>query len=196
MELLNKKTEPAPALKKTAAGPAGRRKKTEPPPAVSAMSVVLLAAAVVLLISSILFPILMVSGDSMEPGLTDGDLLLLVRTHSLAPGDLVGFKWSDKTLLKRVIACPGDWVMIDAAGRVYVNGTLLDEPYVSEFRRGENDVSYPYQVPVGSYFVMGDERVSSLDSRSSLVGCVPYDRIIGKGVIRFWPLRTGQKENR
>ncbi len=192
MELHNKKAGPAPAGKKAAA--AGHRKKTEPPPSFSVTSVVLLAAAVVLLISSFLFSVLMVSGDSMEPGLTDGDLLLLVRTHSLAPGDLVSFKWNDKTLLKRVIACPGDWVTIDAAGRVYVNGALLEEPYVSEFRLGESDVSYPFQVPENSYFVMGDERVSSLDSRRTQVGCVEYDQIIGKGVMRIWPLRSNQKE--
>lgn len=192
MELHNKKAGPAPAGKKAAA--AGHRKKTEPPPSFSVTSVVLLAAAVVLLISSFLFSVLLVSGDSMEPGLTDGDLLLLVRTHSLAPGDLVSFKWNDKTLLKRVIACPGDWVTIDAAGRVYVNGALLEEPYVSEFRLGESDVSYPFQVPENSYFVMGDERVSSLDSRRTQVGCVEYDQIIGKGVMRIWPLRSNQKE--
>lgn len=193
MELHNKKPDPALAGKK-AAGEAGHRKNTEPPPSFSVTSVVLLAAAVVLLISSFLFSVLMVSGDSMEPGLTDGDLLLLVRTHSLAPGDLVSFKWNDKTLLKRVIACPGDWVMIDAAGRVYVNGALLEEPYVSEFRLGESDVSYPFQVPENSYFVMGDERVSSLDSRRTQVGCVEYDQIIGKGVMRIWPLRSDQRE--
>ena len=125
----------------------------------------------------------------MEPGLNDGDLILLVRTQDLHPGDLASFKWSDKTLLKRVIACPGDWVMIDGTGRVYVNGKLLDEPYVSEYRLGESDVSYPLQVPDSSYFVMGDERASSLDSRSSLVGCVEYDQIVGKGAVRIWPWR-------
>ena len=145
-------------------------------------------AAVAILASSIFFPIMLVSGDSMEPGLNDGDVILLVRTHNLHRGDLVSFKWNDKTLLKRVIACSGDWVMIDEAGRVYVNGALLGEPYVAEFRLGESDVSYPLQVPESSYFVMGDERVSSLDSRSSLVGCVGYDQIIGKGAIRIWPL--------
>jgi signal peptidase I len=192
MDLLNKKT--GPAEKKAAAGSEKHSKKTGPPPSFSVMSVVLLAAAVALLISSFLFSVLMVSGDSMEPGLTDGDMLLLVRTHSLESGDLVSFKWNGKTLLKRVIACPGDWVMIDAAGRVYVNGALLEEPYVSEFRLGESDVSYPFQVPENSYFVMGDERVSSLDSRRTQVGCVEYDQIIGKGVMRIWPLRSDQRE--
>ena len=192
MDLPNNKTDPA--EKKAAAGPSGRRKKTGPPPSFSVMSVILLAAAVALLISSFLFSVLMVSGDSMEPGLADGDILLLVRTHTLEPGDLVSFKWNGKTLLKRVIACPGDWVTIDAAGRVYVNGALLDEPYVSQFRRGENDVSYPFQVPERSYFVMGDERVSSLDSRSTQVGCVEYGQIIGKGVMRLRPPRSHQKE--
>ncbi len=148
-------------------------------------NIFVIVVAVSLFTASVLFPVLLVSGDSMEPGLNDGDLILLVRTHNLRSGDLVSFKWGDKTLLKRVIACPGDWVMIDENGRVYVNGTLLDEPYVSEFRLGENDVSYPLQVPEKSYFVMGDERLSSLDSRSSHVGCVGYDQIVGKGILRI-----------
>ena len=187
MDFHNIETVPAPAEKKAAAETAGHGKKTEPPPSFSVMSIVLLAAAILMLISSFLFSVLMVSGDSMEPGLNDGDLILLVRTHDLAPGDLVSFKWNDKTVLKRVIACSGDWVMIDESGRVYVNGTLLDEPYVSEFRLGESDVSYPLRVPDNSYFVMGDERLSSLDSRSTLVGCVKSDQLIGKGAVRIWP---------
>ena len=144
--------------------------------------------AAVLLTSSFLFPILLVSGDSMEPGLNDGDIILLTKIYSIEPGDLVCFSWNDKSLLKRVIARAGDWVTIDGSGRVYVNGALLDEPYVSEFRLGESDISYPFQVPEDSFFVMGDERTSSLDSRSTLVGCVKSDQIIGEGLIRIRPL--------
>ena len=151
----------------------------------SVLAVVLTAA---LFISSLLFPILMISGDSMEPGLNDGDIILLTKIYSITPGDLICFNWNDKSLLKRVIACPGDWVTIDETGRVYVNGALLDEPYVSEYSLGESDISYPFQVPESSYFVMGDERASSLDSRSSLVGCVKADQIIGEGLLRVRPL--------
>lgn len=189
MGLRNKKNVPAPAEgRKTAA----KRKKREPDGSVlGAVSAALAVAAAVILIASFFFQVLMISGDSMEPGLNDGDILLLVKTQDLAPGDLISFRWNGRSLLKRVVARPGDWVMMDADGRVYVNGAMLIEPYVAEFSSGTTDVEYPYQVPEDSYFVMGDERASSLDSRSSQVGCVGYDQIIGKGIIRLWPLRKG-----
>ena len=155
------------------------------------MNGLLIAAAVALLISSFLFPVLLISGDSMEPGLNDGDLVMLAKTHQMASGDLVCFRWNGKTLLKRVIAGPGDWVMLDGAGRVYVNGALLDEPYVSEFAAGEkSDVVYPYRVPDGSYFVLGDNRVASVDSRNTAVGCVAEEQIVGRIIFRVWPLKA------
>lgn len=178
---------PAAEQAKAEAAKRKKRKKAVRFAAFHAVNIIVIAAAVAVLVSAFLFPIMLISGDSMEPGLRDGDIILLTRTHTLNPGDLAAFNWNDKTLLKRVIACSGDWVMIDEAGRVYVNGTLLDEPYVSEFRLGESDVSYPLQVPDNSYFVMGDERLSSLDSRSTLVGCVKSDQLIGKGAVRIWP---------
>ena len=148
---------------------------------------VIIAAA--FLISSLIFPLLQISGDSMEPGFNDGDIVVLTRTKSFKAGDLICFNWNKQTLFKRVIACPGDWVTIDGNGRVYVNGKLLDEPYVSEFEFGDkNDIKYPYQVPEESYFVLGDERKTSVDSRNSHVGCIGYDRIVGKGALRIWPI--------
>lgn len=150
------------------------------------VSLVLIAVAVALLIASFLFPVLMISGDSMEPGLNDGDLVLLIKTRHVDSGDLICFRWNGKSLLKRVVGRPGDWIMMDRTGRVYVNGALLDEPYVEEFGFGENnDLSYPFQVPEGSYFVIGDNRPVSMDSRNMLVGCVRYDQIIGKVVIKL-----------
>ena len=171
-----------------AAGAGIRRKKTKKRLFFGKADVLLVVAAVALLVSSLVFPVLMVSGDSMEPGLNDGDLVLLVKTRSLDPGDLICFRWRGNALLKRVVARPGDWVMMDEAGRVYVNGALLEEPYVAEFAPGESDIAYPFQVPEDSYFVMGDSRASSMDSRNTRVGCVKYDQIVGKGVLRVWPL--------
>ena len=187
MNLHSKQNDSVLTEEQATAGAVSRRKKTVKPTFFGAVNVLLIAVAVALLIASFLFPVLMISGDSMEPGLNDGDLILLTKTHKLNPGDLVSFRWKDKTLLKRIIASPGDWVMLDGSGRVYVNGVLLDEPYVTEFGLGENDVLYPFQVPEQSYFVMGDNRIASVDSRSSHVGCVTYDQIIGKGVMRIWP---------
>ena len=186
----SKKAVSDPEEKQAAAEGAVQRKRNEKAERAffRVANVIVFITAAALLLSSFLFPFMLISGDSMEPGLNDGDLLVLFKTRNIHSGDLLGFNWNDKTLLKRVIACPGDWVMIDSTGRVYINGTLLDEPYVSEYRLGVSDVKYPLQVPVNSYFVMGDERISSLDSRSSLVGCIEYDQIIGKGIVCIWPL--------
>lgn len=184
----SKKTVSDPTAKEATADASVRRKRKK---AVKraffhTANVFVFIAAAGLLIASFLFPLMMISGDSMEPGLNDGDLILLMKTHELQHGDLVAFKWNNKTLLKRVIACAGDWVIIDKTGRVYVNGALLDEPYVSEYKVGESNAAYPLQVPDGSYFVMGDERASSLDSRNTLVGCVSHDQIIGKSIACIW----------
>ncbi|MCD8219186.1 MAG: signal peptidase I, partial [Ruminococcus sp.] len=104
-------------------------------------------------------------------------------------GELVGFYYQNKLLLKRVIAGPGDVVDLDDAGNVFVNGTLLDEPYVTEKALGESDRDYPYQVPENRYFVMDDNRTTSIDSRSSAIGCIETDQIVGKVVLRVWPLK-------
>ena len=178
----------AAAQEPTAAKPGRRKKKPGKRSFSRTANAILIVAAVALLIASFLFPVLMISGDSMEPGLNDGDLVLLVKTRNMNTGDLVSFRWNGKTLLKRVVGRPGDWVMMDGQGRVYVNGALLDEPYVAEFGACEkDDVAYPFQVPEDSYFVMGDNRIASVDSRNSHVGCVRYDQIIGKGVVKLWP---------
>lgn len=178
----------AAAQEPTAAKPGRRKKKPGKRSFSRTANAILIVAAVALLIASFLFPVLMISGDSMEPGLNDGDLVLLVKTRNMHTGDLVSFRWNGKTLLKRVVGRPGDWVMMDGQGRVYVNGALLDEPYVAEFGACEkDDVAYPFHVPEDSYFVMGDNRIASVDSRNTHVGCVRCDQIIGKGVVKLWP---------
>ena len=188
MNSRRKKPVSAPPAKRTADKAGAQRNKIKGIGLPQAGSLLLIAAAAALLIASFFFSVLKISGGSMEPGLNDGDILLLVKTRGVNSGDLVGFRWNGKTLLKRVVACPGDWVTLDETGRVYVNGVKLDEPYVAEFAYGENDVEYPFQVPDDSYFVMGDNRVASVDSRSSRVGCVRADQIIGRCVARLWPL--------
>ena len=124
----------------------------------------------------------------MEPALTDGDFVLLMKSDNLKTGDLCAFYYSNKILIKRIIAVPGDYLWINADGTVYLNGTELDEPYVNEKALGECDVEFPYQVPENAYFMMGDHRETSIDSRSTTIGCIAEDQIVGKIWCKFWPL--------
>ncbi|MCD7981080.1 MAG: signal peptidase I [Clostridiales bacterium] len=151
-------------------------------------ALVVVAAAAVL-VATLFIPVLQVSGSSMEPTLSDGDVIVLFKSGEFETGELVGFYYQNKLLLKRVIAGPGDYVDIDDEGNVYVNDELLDEPYVTEKTFGESDREYPYQVPDDRYFVMGDSRSTSIDSRSSAIGCIETDQIVGKVVLRVWPLK-------
>ena len=125
----------------------------------------------------------------MEPTLVNGDIVLLVKTKALGRGDVCGFSWNNKTLIKRVIGIPGDWIEIDTDGTVYRNGEKLDEPYAQQIAFGECDLEFPYQVPPEQYFVLGDMRESSIDSRNTLVGCVENEQIIGKIFFRIWPIK-------
>ena len=102
----------------------------------------------------------------------------------------VGVSWNNKLLIKRVIGIPGDWIEIDVDGTVYLNGEKLDEPYAEKLSVGECDIEFPYQVPQEQYFVLGDMRENSIDSRNTLIGCVAKDQIVGKVFFRIWPFKT------
>ncbi len=123
----------------------------------------------------------------MEPTLSDNDIILLVKTDNLTTGDLIGFYYQNKLLLKRVIGVAGDVIDIDEEGDVTVNGELIDEPYVTNKSIGECDIELPYQVPENRVFVMGDNRATSIDSRSSGIGCIEEDQLVGKVLIRIYP---------
>ena len=153
------------------------------------ISVLTYMAAVAALIATLVLPVLQIEGTSMEPTLVNGNIVLLVKTKTLGRGDICGFSWNNKTLIKRVIGIPGDWIEIDTDGTVYLNGEKLDEPYAQQIAFGECDLEFPYQVPPEQYFVLGDMRESSIDSRNTLVGCVENDQIIGKIFFRIWPIK-------
>lgn len=147
----------------------------------------IIVAAIAVLISSLVLPVLQISGNSMDPTLCNGDIIVLFKTKDYKPGDLCSFSWSNKTLIKRIIAGAGDWISIADDGTVYINGEVFDEPYVSHKSLGECDIEFPYQVPEKSYFVMGDKRDVSVDSRSTVVGAIGEDQIIGKVWFRVFP---------
>lgn len=152
--------------------------------------VLTIVAAVAVLIATLLLPVLQIEGTSMEPTLTNGDIVLLTKTTSFNRGELCGFSWNNKLLIKRVIGTPGDWIEIDTDGTVYLNSEKLDEPYAEQLAIGECDLEFPFQVPQEQYFVLGDMRESSIDSRNTLIGCVEKDQIVGKVFFRVWPFKT------
>lgn len=152
--------------------------------------VLTIVAAVAVLIATLVLPVLQIEGTSMEPTLVNGDIVLLTKTTNFNRGELCGFSWNNKLLIKRVVGIPGDWIEIDTDGTVYLNGEKLDEPYAQQLAMGECDLEFPFQVPQEQYFVMGDMRESSIDSRNTLIGCVEKDQIVGKVFFRVWPLKT------
>jgi signal peptidase I len=154
----------------------------------STVNALIVVAAVAALVATLLLPVLQIAGTSMEPSLNDGDIVLLVKKNNLETGDLCAFYYSNKILIKRVIATPGDYIWMEADGTVYLNGEAMDEPYISQKSLGECDVEFPLQVTENNYFVMGDQRETSIDSRSSVIGCIPEDQIVGKIICKLWPL--------
>lgn len=148
----------------------------------------IIVAAVSVLVATLWLPVLRIYGSSMTPTLRDGDIVVSLKGSDFHQGEVVAFYYNNKILVKRVIASAGDWVDIDEEGTVSVNGQVLSEPYLAEKSLGECDIELPYQVPDGRWFVMGDHRSVSVDSRSSTVGCVAQEQIVGRLVFRVWPL--------
>ena len=153
----------------------------------TACCLVVVAAAAVL-VATVWMPVLQIYGASMSPTLKEGEIVVSVKETDYEPGDLVAFYIGNKILVKRCIAGPGQWVNLDREGNVYVDGELLNEPYLTEKSLGECDLELPCQVPDNRYFCMGDHRTTSVDSRSTAVGCVSEEQIVGKILFRVWPL--------
>lgn len=153
----------------------------------STLYALVIVAAVAALIATLVLPVLQISGTSMEPTLNNGEIVVLVKTSNLKRGDLCGFSYSNKILIKRVIGIPGDVLVIDGEGNVWINGEMLDEPYITEKSLGECDIEFPYTVPENQYFLLGDHRETSIDSRSTVIGCVAKDQILGKLFLKVWP---------
>ncbi len=156
----------------------------------STINVLIVVAAISILTATLWLPVLEIYGTSMAPTLNEGEMVASVKGGQFETGDIIAFYYNNKILVKRVIAKPGDWVDIERDGTVHVNGEPLDEPYVEELAFGDTDIDLPYQVPDGRWFVMGDHRSVSVDSRNKSIGTVAEEQVVGKLVYRFWPFKT------
>ncbi len=150
----------------------------------------IVVAAIAVLIATLAFPVLQISGSSMEPTLNDEEVVVLIKTTNMKRGQLCCFSYQNKLLIKRVVGLPGDSIHVDADGYVYVNGNLLEEPYVIDRALGECDITFPCNVTDNHYFVLGDHRSTSIDSRSSVIGLVSEEYIVGRIFLRVWPFET------
>lgn len=150
--------------------------------------ILLSISAIAVLIATLVLPVLRIYGDSMSPTIENGDIVASVKATDFKQGDVIAFYYNNKILVKRVIATSGQWVDIEEDGTVTVDGITLDESYVQDLSYETCDISLPYQVPDEQYFVMGDYRSTSVDSRSSKVGCVTKDQIVGKLLFTIWPV--------
>lgn len=155
----------------------------------STIYTLIVVAAIAILVATIWMPVLQIYGTSMSPTLQEGDIVITLKGADFESGDLVSFYLGNKLLVKRYIAGPGQWVDIDESGNVYVDDKLLEEPYLTEKALGDCNIELPYQVPENRIFVIGDHRSTSVDSRSTSVGCVSDEQIVGKIVFRVWPLK-------
>lgn len=156
----------------------------------STISSLLVVAAIAVLVSMLFLPVLRVTGSSMTPTMQNDELIICSKRSNFKQGDIVAFYYNNKILLKRVIGISGDYINITPDGTVYVNDVKLDEPYVNELALGTCDIEMPYQVPDNRIFVMGDHRSVSIDSRSSTVGCIADEYVIGKVIFRIWPFES------
>ena len=145
-------------------------------------------AAVAVLVATLWMPVLQIYGSSMTPALEDGEIVISVKDSTPEPGDIIAFYYNNKVLVKRIVGVPGDWIDLKEDGTVILNNEELEEPYLTEPAFGDVNIDLPYQVPDERFFVLGDHRSVSVDSRNRAVGCVAEEQVVGRIVFRVWPL--------
>ncbi len=148
----------------------------------------IVVAAIAVLVATLWLPVMRIFGTSMTPTISEGEIVIALKGSTFENGDIIGFYYGNRLLVKRVIATSGQWVELDWDGNVKINGQPLDEPYLKKKAYGDVNIEFPYQVPEGRVFVMGDNRETSYDSRNSAIGCVSNEQIVGRVVLRIWPI--------
>lgn len=156
----------------------------------STIYILVIIFAISSLLATFFMPVLQISGSSMSPQFNNGEFVISIKTNKLDRQDVIAFYRGNKILIKRIIATPGEWVVIDEEGTIFIDGIELKEPYISNKVVGEYNIKFPYQVPDNSYFILSDDRTESLDSRNSEIGCIPKEDIIGKIIFKIWPLKN------
>lgn len=156
----------------------------------STVFVLLLVTAVAVILAVLMFPVLEIKGDTMTPTLQDGDIVVCAKVNEYHRGDIIVFYYDDTLLIKRVIAVGGDQVDMDEDGNVSINGVRISEPYATEKVLGDHDANFPYAVQKDEFFVLGDDRTQSVDSRNTALGAVTQDLIVGKLLFRLWPFQA------
>lgn len=154
----------------------------------STVYTLIVVAALAVLVAVLFMPVLRIYGSSMAPTLNEGEIVVSLKTRNIKPGDVVGVYYGSKLLIKRCMALDNQWVNITEDGDVYVDGEIVEEPYIEKKSHGQCDISMPYQVPENTIFVLGDNRETSVDSRMSTLGCIDKEEVVGKIVFRVWPL--------
>ena len=157
------------------------------------VSIIMTAFIIIAIVFVFAFRLVGVKGESMESTLHGNDWLITMQKSEYVYGDIVvttKYNYFNEPLIKRVIATGGQTVDIDfSTSTVYVDGKALDEPYINESFMVEkiDFMQFPYTVPEGYLFCMGDNRNYSTDSRSTLIGAIDEKHIMGKAVVRLLP---------